>query len=109
MRTLLLLAVAACADGPSPHDLMTCDPSPAWDTNGDPALHVSRCERACATPPLETGGACAPVICVDHDSRCLGNERCSETFTDDEGRVGCCRYTGSFGSGLTVQFFECVE
>lgn len=105
---VLVLAAGCAGDDPDQHDLTTCTPSPAWDLNGNPAMHVERCELACVDPPTYTGAGCAKATCQSGEGRtCLGNEDCTRTFVTADGATGCCDYGGSIGEGLVEQFLEC--
>jgi hypothetical protein len=74
----------------------TCSPCPAAPQYGYAICRAERCEVACVTGFIRSGGACIPNVCPAQYAICDGSGTCSKCDPADCD-LRCCRTDGSCG------------
>jgi len=84
----------AMPDATNPHMLVPC-------MMGSATL----CEQACAMPGPSTGDGCGEAL-----DQFMNSGTCMTTFTDSNGRQGCCLQVDISGNNtaFSMRLFECI-
>lgn len=103
MRALLLLALAACSEGPDPHEVVGC--SAYWVGN------ATRCELACAPQPtagVDADGDTFDDTCMFTFENRTGRRCKASDVGEFDGVRGCCtRGDFTLPQAIPIAFFEC--